>query len=138
MNQVHFYFMWTIEKWKVYIFPVNHVSHNWLANIFFKLTTKEAKKVNFNGSFFLNKPKIFFFFIKARILLTGSLEDKGPSILALSPDSFTIAVASLNQLSFYDGLTGECDQSIENFCNGIFLCIIILIFKINQHSTNSR
>lgn len=38
--------------------------------------------------------------------------------MALSPDAFTIAVSSYSNLSFFDALTGERDQVVENICNG--------------------
>ena len=61
---------------------------------------------------------MFFFTILARILLTGNLEENGPYLVALSPDAFTLAVASNCNLNFYDALTGKCDQVVENMCNG--------------------
>lgn len=51
------------------------------------------------------------------LLLTGSLKEQGPSMIALSPDSFTIAVVTNKTLSFINTLTGKCDEVIENICN---------------------
>jgi len=51
------------------------------------------------------------------LLLTGELREKGPSMIALSPDAYTIAVVTNKNLSFFNGLTAECDQVIENICS---------------------
>ena len=56
---------------------------------------------------------------EAKILLTGKLTTAGPSLIALSPDSYSVAVSVSSQLSFYSGLDGECLQTIENVANGI-------------------
>ena len=54
----------------------------------------------------------------AQLLLTGRLDIAGQSLIALSPDSYSIAVSVNNQLIFFDGLTGDKDESIENICTG--------------------
>ena len=56
----------------------------------------------------------------AKILLTGKLTTAGPSLIALSPDSYSIAVSVNSQLNFYSALDGECLQTIENVANGSF------------------
>ncbi len=43
---------------------------------------------------------------------------KGPSLIALSPDSYSIAVAVNDQIHFFNALTGQSDEVIENVCNG--------------------
>jgi hypothetical protein len=51
-------------------------------------------------------------------MFSGNLETKGPSLIAISPDAFSIAVISNNQLRFYDALTFKCDEIIDNACSG--------------------
>lgn len=53
----------------------------------------------------------------ADLLLTGHLKEQGPSMVALSPDSYTIAVVTNKTLRFFNALTAECDEVIENVCN---------------------
>jgi hypothetical protein len=55
------------------------------------------------------------------LLLSGDLKSKGQSLVALSPDAYTVAVVTDKQLCFFNGLTAECDQIIENVCNGLYL-----------------
>ena len=52
----------------------------------------------------------------AKLLLSGTLSIKAPSVVALSPDSYTIAVTAGSQLSFINALNGDCDQVIDNIC----------------------
>ena len=47
-------------------------------------------------------------------MLSVNIEDKGPSLIAISPDSYSVAVVINFKLLFYNGLNGECDQIIEN------------------------
>lgn len=54
---------------------------------------------------------------EAKLLLTVPIEEKGPSLIAISPDSYSVAVTVNTHLMFYDGLTGNCDQVIENIFN---------------------
>ena len=44
--------------------------------------------------------------------------EKDESLIAISPDSYTVAVVISNKLYFYDALNGQCDQTIENISNG--------------------
>ncbi|CAF0719924.1 unnamed protein product [Brachionus calyciflorus] len=53
----------------------------------------------------------------ASLLLTISVDEKGPSLIAISPDSYSVAVTVNNKLYFYNGLNGECDQVIDNIFN---------------------
>lgn len=53
----------------------------------------------------------------AKILLTGKLNTTGPSLIALSPDSYSVAVSVGDKIYFFDGLTAKCDEIIENACN---------------------
>lgn len=54
---------------------------------------------------------------EAKLLYTGNLEVKGPSLIAISPDSFSVAIVINNQLRFYDALNYNCDQIIDNVFN---------------------
>lgn len=62
--------------------------------------------------------KIIFEFNLARVLLSGHIDFNGPYLVALSPDAFTLAVTTNCHLSFYDGITGESDQLVNDICNG--------------------
>lgn len=53
----------------------------------------------------------------ARLMHSGNLETKGPSLISISPNSQTVAVICTNQLRFYDALTFKCDEIIDNACN---------------------
>jgi hypothetical protein len=41
-------------------------------------------------------------------------------LIALSPDAYSVAVAVNDQIYFFNALTGELDEVIENVCNGKF------------------
>ena len=69
------------------------------------------------------------------MLLTGELREKGPSMIALSPDAYTIAVVTNKNLSFFNGLTAECDQVIENICSGKFSLIMLVVSDYNGKIT---
>ena len=43
---------------------------------------------------------------------------KGASLIAISPNSLTVAVTVLNNLYFYNALTGKLDETVENFSIG--------------------
>lgn len=43
---------------------------------------------------------------------------KGSSLIAISPDALTVAVTVLNNLYFYDAVTGKLDESVEGFSIG--------------------
>ncbi len=60
-------------------------------------------------------------------MFSGNLETKGPSLIAISPDAFSIAVISNNQLRFYDALTFKCDEIIDNACSGNIANIDIIL-----------
>jgi hypothetical protein len=52
------------------------------------------------------------------ILLTGQIDTIGRSLIALSPDSYSVAVAIENKLCLYKTTNAQCDISIENVCVG--------------------
>lgn len=54
---------------------------------------------------------------EAELLVTGRLDEKGSSLIALSPDSYTVAVVTNKNLRFYNASTAECQEVIENICN---------------------
>lgn len=58
------------------------------------------------------------------IIITGQLDTIGHSLIALSPDSYSIAVSIENKLCFYNTLNAKCDISIENVCVGNKIFII--------------
>jgi WD40 repeat protein len=51
-------------------------------------------------------------------LLTFNGLKTGPSLIALSPDGFSLAVTINKQLSFYNTITSECDETIDDVCEG--------------------
>ncbi|RNA06630.1 transducin beta 2 [Brachionus plicatilis] len=53
----------------------------------------------------------------ASLLLTVPLDQKGPSLIAISPDSYSVAVTVNTTLLFFNGLTGQCDEVIDNVFN---------------------
>ena len=55
---------------------------------------------------------------EAELIVTGNLKDEGHSLIALSPDSYTVAVVTSTKLIFFNALTAKCDEVIENICNG--------------------
>ena len=67
---------------------------------------------------------------EAELLLTGNIKEEGSSLIALSPDSYTIAIASNKTLSFFSAITAKCEEFIENVCNGNFS------FHINYFNLN--
>ncbi len=75
------------------------------------------------------------------MLLTGSLDTIGNSLIALSQDSSSVAVAVENKLYFFKTTDAKCDNFIENVCVGEYifeylfkylLKIIILQDSINE------
>lgn len=52
----------------------------------------------------------------ADCLLTGKVSSEGPSLIALSPDALTVAVVTNKNLCFFNGLTAELEEKIENVC----------------------
>lgn len=64
--------------------------------------------------------------------MTIPLEEKGPSLITISPDSYSVAVTVNTKLLFFNGVTGECDQIIDNIFNSkdIFEKIKIFLFQI--------
>lgn len=57
--------------------------------------------------------------------MTIPLEEKGPSLIAISPDSYSVAVTVNTKLFFFNGLTGECDQIIDNVFNSNIFFILL-------------
>ena len=54
----------------------------------------------------------------AKEIFSVNLPMKGSSLIAISPDSLTVAVTVLNNLYFYDAVTGKLDESVEGFSTG--------------------
>lgn len=52
-------------------------------------------------------------------MYTGTLQSKGPSLVAISPNAHTVAIIKNNQLCFYDALNFKKDEVIDNVCNGL-------------------
>ncbi len=55
---------------------------------------------------------------EADLLVTGKLSNYGHSLIALSPDAYTVAVLTDKKLSFFCAITAKCDEIIDNICNG--------------------
>lgn len=74
----------------------------------------------------------------AKEILSVELPMKGASLIALSPDSLTVAVTVLNNLYFYDAITGKLDETVENFCRGLnrFISILLPYFIISVNHSN--
>ena len=68
---------------------------------------------------------------EAELLLTGNVKEEGPSLIALSPDSYTVAVASNKTLSFFSTTTAKCVEFIENVCTGNLK--IHIVIKLTYH-----
>jgi hypothetical protein len=52
-------------------------------------------------------------------MLQGNIEIKGStSYIALSPDSYCIAIVTGTELHYINALNGKTDQIIENICQG--------------------
>ena len=53
---------------------------------------------------------------EAKILTTGRLATSGPSLIALSPDAYSLAVSVGQMLYFFDTLSANCDETVEKMC----------------------
>ncbi len=55
----------------------------------------------------------------AKLLHTFNLDTKGPCLIAISPNAYTVAViTNNNELKFYDALNYKLDETITNVCAG--------------------
>ena len=62
----------------------------------------------------------------------------GPSLIAISPDSYSIAVSVNNHLMFFDGLTGKQDELVENICNGKIRSIFNIFTSVLKFTPNKQ
>ena len=51
---------------------------------------------------------------ETKLVLSGSFARKGPSRVALSPDNYSVAVASESTICFFAKNSGELLETIEN------------------------
>ncbi len=63
---------------------------------------------------------------EAELLVTGRLSNEGHSLVALSPDAYTVAVVTDKKLSFFSALTAKCDEVVDNICNGKLNLVLVL------------
>ena len=53
------------------------------------------------------------------LLYTGKLYGTGPSLIALSPDGRSVAVAQESAITICNSLTGDDEEHIENVHSGM-------------------
>ena len=81
-----------------------------------------VKVYKFIKSIILRNKKFNFFKVDyqrgqdAKLLFTGNLNKKGASHVAISQDSYTLAVTVGDQLHMINALNGQTDQVIDNVC----------------------
>ena len=54
------------------------------------------------------------------LLQTGQYENAGKSMIALSPDGRTVAIATGTSISVFNGQTGVCEQTFREVHNSKF------------------
>ena len=57
------------------------------------------------------------------LLYTGKLYGTGPSLIALSPDGRSVAVAQESAITICNSLTGDDEEHIENVHSGMYRAV---------------
>ena len=54
------------------------------------------------------------------LLHTGSIENSGPSLIALSPDSRVVTIATGSKINVYNAQTTELTETIDSIYAGVY------------------